>query len=96
MSFVVIPPESLAAASDVHTVNEAMVAHNAATPRTAAVPAAADEVCAFTAIQFAMHAQMYQHVGAQAAAVHQVFATTPAISAGSYAVTEAANAMATD
>ena len=35
------------------------------------VPAAADEVSALTAAQFALHAQMYQAVSAQAAAIHR-------------------------
>jgi PE family len=49
----------------------------------AAVPAA-----------FANRSQMYQGVSAQAAAgVHEVFTTTLAIGAGSYADTEAANAI---
>jgi hypothetical protein len=40
------------------------------------------------------HAQMYQRVSTHAAAVHEVFLTTLAASAGSYAATEAANAIA--
>jgi len=97
MSFVVTQPESLAAAAgDLHAVGSAMAAANAlaATPTTGVVPAAADEVSALTAAQFAMHAQMYQGVGAQAEAVHEVFTTTLAMSAGSYAATEAANVIA--
>jgi hypothetical protein len=58
------------------------------------VPAAADEVSALTATQFAMHAQMYQAVSAQAAAIHDMFVSTLGTSAGSYAATEAANAVA--
>jgi hypothetical protein len=85
MSFVMAQPDSLAPAAR----NAA-----AATPTTGVVPAAADEVFALTAAQFAMHAQMYQGVSARAAAVHEVFATTLAMSAGSYAATEAANAIA--
>jgi hypothetical protein len=34
------------------------------------IPAAADEVSALTAAQFAAHAQIYQEVSAQAAAIH--------------------------
>jgi hypothetical protein len=97
MSFVVTQPESLVAAARVlHGVGSAIAAHNAAaaTPTTGAVPAAADDVSALTATQFAMHAQIYQHLSAQAAAVHQVFTTTLAIGAGSYAATEATNAIA--
>jgi hypothetical protein len=56
--------------------------------------AAADEVSALTAAQFATHAQMYQAISAQAAAIHEMFVNTLGASAGSYAVTEAANAIA--
>jgi hypothetical protein len=59
------------------------------------VPAAADEVSALTAAQFAAHGQMYQAVSAQAAAIHEMFVNTLSTSSGSYAVTEAANAAAT-
>jgi len=66
----------------------------AAAPTTGVVPAAADEVSALTAAQFAAHAQMYQAVSAQAAAIHEMFVSTLATSAASYAATEAANAAA--
>ena len=49
---------------------------------------------ALTAAQFAAHAEMYQAVSAQAAAIHEMFVNTLGISAGSYAATEAANAAA--
>jgi hypothetical protein len=62
---------------------------------TGVVPAAADEVSALTAAQFAGHAQMFQAVSAQAAAMHEAFVATLQASAGSYAATEAANAAAT-
>lgn len=61
---------------------------------TGVVPAAADEVSALTAAQFAAHAQMYQTVSAQAAAIHEMFVNTLVASSGSYAATEAANAAA--
>ena len=48
----------------------------AAAPTTGVVPAAADEVSALTAAQFAAHAQMYQAVSAQAAAIHEQFVNT--------------------
>ncbi|MGH3554920.1 MAG: PE family protein, partial [Mycobacterium sp.] len=64
-------------------------------PTTGVIPAAADEVSALTAAQFAAHAQMYQAVGAQAAAIHEMFVSALGTSAGSYAATEAANAIAT-
>ena len=63
-------------------------------PTTGVVPAAADEVSALTAAQFAAHAQMYQAVSAQAAAIHEMFVNTLATSSGSYAATEVANAAA--
>ncbi len=66
----------------------------AAAPPTGVVPAASDEESALTAAQFATHAQMYQAVSAQAAAIHEMFVNTLATSAGSYAATEAANAIA--
>jgi len=47
-----------------------------------------------TAAQFAAHAQMYQAVSAQAAAIHEMFVNTLGTSAGSYAATEVANAAA--
>jgi len=66
----------------------------AAAPTTGVAPAAADEVSALTAAQFAAHAEMYQAVGAQAVAVHDLFVTNLAASVDSYAATEAANAIA--
>jgi hypothetical protein len=51
-------------------------------------------VSALTAAQFAAHAQMYQAVSAQAAEIHDMFVNTLGTSAGSYAATEAANAVA--
>jgi hypothetical protein len=96
MSFVTTQPEMLAsAAGELQGIGSAMAAHNAAVaaPTTGVVPAAADEVSALTAAQFAAHAQMYQAISAQAAAIHEMFTTTWATSAGSYAATEAANAI---
>jgi PE family len=55
----------------------------AAAPAPGVIPAAADEVSALTATQFAAHAQMYQAVSAQAAAVHDFFTTILGASAGS-------------
>ena len=53
-------------------------------------------VSALTAAQFAAHAQMYQAVSAQttATAIHEMFVSTLGVSSGSYAATEAANAVA--
>jgi PE family len=97
MSFVTTQPEVLtAAAGNLQGIGSAMAAGNmaAAAPTTGVVPAAADEVSALTAAQFATHASMYQTVSAQAAAIHEMFVNTLGISAGSYAATEAANAAA--
>ena len=96
MSFMTTQPDMLAAAaSDLSLIGLAISADNAAAgPSTALVPAAADEVSALTAAQFAAHAQLYQAVAAQAAAIHEQFVNTLGTSAGSYAATEAANAAA--
>jgi hypothetical protein len=97
MSFVMTQPEPmLAAASDLQAIGSAVSAGNAAAagPTTGVVPAAADEVSAAAAAQFAAHAQMYQTISAQAAAIHELFVSTLGTSAGSYAATEAANASA--
>jgi PE family len=97
MSFVSIVPEMLsAAAGNLQSIGAAVSAGNAAAlaPTTGLVPAAADEVSALTAMQFAAHAQMYQAVSAQATAMHQMFVSALAASAGSYATTESANAAA--
>lgn len=98
MSFVTTQPEALAAAAgSLQTIGSTLSAQNAAAaaPTAGVVPAAADEVSALTAAQFAAHAQMYQAVSAQATAIHEQFVNTLNTSSGSYAVTEAANAAAT-
>ena len=97
MSFVITQPEALsAAATSLAGIGTTMSAQNAAVaaPTTGVIPAAADEVSALTATQFAVHAQMYQAISAQAEAIHQLFVSTLATSATSYAATEAANAIA--
>ena len=97
MPFVTTQPEMLAAAAgNFQTIGSAMAANNsaAAGPTTGLIPAAADEVSALTAMQFAMHAAMYQTISAEAAAIHQQFVVTLSASAASYAATEAANSIA--
>jgi len=97
MSFVSTQPEALTvAAGTLQGIGSSVSAQNAAAaaPMTGVVPAAADEVSALTAAQFAGHAQLYQAVSAQAAAIHEMFVNTLGTSAGSYAATEAANAVA--
>jgi hypothetical protein len=96
MSFVTTQPEMLAAAAgNLQAIGSAMGANNsaAAGPTTGVIPAAADEVSALTATQFAMHAAMYQAISAEATAI-QRFVATLSTSAASYAATEAANAIA--
>ena len=71
MSFVTTQPEALsAAATSLQGIGSGLNAQNAAAaaPTTGVVPAAADEVSALTAAQFAAHAQLYQAVSQQAAA----------------------------
>lgn len=97
MSFVTTQPEMLAvAAGNLAGIGSAMSAANAAAaaPTMGVVPAAADEVSALTAMQFAAHASLYQTVSAQAAAIHDQFVGAMGASAGSYAATETANATA--
>jgi PE family len=97
VAFVTTQPEALtAAAGSLQGIGSGVAAQNAAAagPTTGVVPAAADEVSALTAAQFAAHAEMYQSVSAQAAAIHEMFVNTLGTSAGSYAATEAANAIA--
>jgi len=97
MSFVTTQPEALsAAAANLAGIGTTMSGQNAAAaaPTTGVVPAAADEVSALTATQFAVHAQMYQVISAQAEAIHHLFVSTLGTSATSYSVTEAANAIA--
>jgi hypothetical protein len=97
MSFVTTQPEALsAAATSLQGIGSGLNAQNAAAaaPTTGVVPAAADEVSALTAAQFTAHAQLYQAVSAQAAAIHEAFVNTLGTSAGSYLATEAANSAA--
>jgi PE family len=95
MSFVTALPAMLAsAAGELQSIGAAVAGGNsaAAAPTTGVVPAAADEVSALTAASFAAHGAMYQELSAQATAIHELFVTTMAASAGSYAAAEAANA----
>jgi hypothetical protein len=97
MSFVTTQPEALAAAAgSLQGIGSALSAQNAAAaaPTTGVVPAAADEVSALTAAQFAAHAQMYQAVSAQAAEIHEQIVSNLGINSASYAVTEIGNAAA--
>src|SRR5271166_1456957 len=96
--FVTTQLEALStAAGNLSVIGSAVSSQNAAAaaPTAGIIPAAADEVSALTAAQFVAHANMYQAISAQAAAIHEMFVNTLGTSAGSYAATEAANATAT-
>ncbi|CAM2859856.1 PE family protein [Mycobacterium intermedium] len=98
MSYVTTHPEALAlAAGQLHSVGSAMAAQDAAAApmTTSLAPAATDPVSTLTAAQFSAHAALYQAVSAQAAAIHEMFVATLDAAAGSYAATEAANAITT-
>ena len=95
MTFVTTQPEIMTtAAGQLTGLGTELSAQNAAAmvPTSGVIPAAADEVSALTAAQFASHAVLYQVVSAHAAAVHELFVSALGASAGSYAATEAANA----
>jgi PE family len=96
MTFVTTQPELLTSAvGQLAGIGSELMARNAAeaVPTTAVVPAAADEVSALTATQFASHAEIYQAISTHAAAIHDLFVNVLGASANSYATTEAANAI---
>lgn len=98
MSFMTMQPGALtAAAGALQHIGSSMEIENAAAaaPTTGLVPAAADEVSALQATQFAAYGAWYQQVSARAAAIHQTLVNTLGTSAGSYQETEAANQAAT-
>jgi len=95
MSFVTAQPENLtAAASSLSGIGDSMTSGMAAAaaPTTGVMPPAADMVSAMTAAQFSTHAELFQQVSAQAAAVHQQIVATLSGNSNAYAITEAANA----
>ncbi len=94
MSFVsAVPEELIATAVDLRGVGDTVAAQSAAVAAstTGVIPAAADEVSALTAAQFARHAQMYQAISKRAAVMHELFVNTLQRSAQSYAAADAAN-----
>jgi hypothetical protein len=96
-SFVTTHPEMLsAAAHDLAGIGAAMTAANSAAtgPTAGVIPAAADQVSALTAAQFATHAGHYQAAAAAAAAIHALLVSTLQANATSYAAAEAVNAIA--
>lgn len=98
MLIVTAQPDTLAAAAaNLAGIGSPMAAAKttAVTPTSGVVPADPDEISALTATQFAAHAQLYQTVSVQAAAIHQQLVAILGVSAGSYAVTKPAIAAAT-
>lgn len=97
MSFVTTNPEALTvAAGNLQVLGSAMAAQNAAAaaPTTGVLPAAADEVSALQATQFAAYGTLYQQISAQATAIQDLFVHTLRTSADTYGATEAANSVA--
>jgi hypothetical protein len=97
MLHVTTDPEALSAtAATLSGAGATMSAQNsaAAAPTTGVLPAAADQVSALAALQFAVHAEMYQAISAQAEAIHQQLVSTLHINGLSYAAAEATNAIA--
>lgn len=92
MSFVITQPELITAAA--HDLADLGWSAATAGPTPGIVPAAADEVSALTAVQFATHALMYRAVATEAAAIHHQFMATLGASADRYAATDEANASA--
>ncbi|WP_204081250.1 PE family protein [Mycobacterium riyadhense] len=79
MSFVFVTPDLLAiSASDLAGIGSAIGAANAAmaTPSTAVVAVAADDVSTAVASLFSGYAQSYQALGGQAGAFHDQFVRT--------------------
>ncbi|MEZ0365762.1 PE family protein [Mycobacterium sp. pUA109] len=98
MSFVNAEPEIMsAAAGNLASIGDSMTAgaSAAAGPTTGVVAPAADLVSAFATAQFATHAELFQAISAQAAAVHEHLVANLTSNASAYATAEAANAATT-
>ena len=96
-SFVIASPDVLASASQqLAGIGSSITSANtaAATPTTAVLAAAEDEVSAAIAALFSAHGQGFQALSAQAAAFHEQFVQALTAGAGSYVSAEAANAYA--
>ncbi|GAB2999533.1 PE family protein [Mycobacterium bourgelatii] len=97
MSFLITQPEELAAAAGkLGTIGSAMFAQNAAAAptTTGVIPAAADEVSALQAAQFAAYGTLYQELSAQVNAMYDTFVNTLSVSADTYAAAESVNSSA--
>lgn len=94
MSYVTAGPEAmLARAADLAEVGATIQEANtiAATQTTGLPAAAADGVSAAVAAVFESHAENYQAIGAQMAALHDQFVQKLAAGSAAYANAEAAN-----
>ncbi len=95
MSLIVATPELFASgATDLSDIGSTIrLAHAAAaTPTTAVLAAAQDEVSAAIAAVFSAHGRGFQALSAQAAVFHERFVQALARAGGAYAAAEAANA----
>lgn len=96
MSFLGVDTAELTAASgQVAAIAASFQAANgaAAAPTTAVMPANGHDASMLVAAAFSTHGGLYQALAAEAAAMKQLYAATMGVSSGSYAVTEAANAV---
>lgn len=97
MSFLVTQPEELtAAAGKLGTIGAALFAQNAAAAptTTGVIPAAADEISALQAAQFAAYGTLYQQLSAEVSAMYDTFVSTLSSSADTYAAAESINSSA--
>ena len=97
MSFVTTNADVMAgAASSLSGIGDSMATRNAAAAAstTSLAPAASDLVSAMTAAQFGQQGVAYQTLAAQATEVHEQLVAALRSGAGAYALTEAANAAA--
>ncbi|ORB84998.1 PE family protein, partial [Mycobacterium kansasii] len=96
MPNVIAIPDALAwAATDLEHIGAAVRAATAtaAAPTTQVLAAGADEVSAAVAALFSSHAQAYQALSHQTAALHDQFVAALNGAAGAYTTAEAANAV---
>jgi PE family len=91
MSYLTTQPVAMAFVA----ANLAAIGSTVITQKAAVTAPTSGEVSGLTAAQFLAHAQMYQAVGAQAAAIHEMFVHLLSLTAGSYPDAQAANTIAT-
>ena len=96
MFVTTLPGAMESAASGLAGIGTTVAAGNAAgaAPTTGVVPPAAEPASVLLAAAFGTHAGLYQVTQALGMMVHEMFVTTMGVSAGSYATSEALNAVA--